>query len=257
MPEEKSDNTRVERSPIPERQRIIHKSPIIEQDQLWDASKVQRFRNLQDFINSYRVYTRQLNYDPHNQREQIQYHFNKAKDDTEGVIIDLALSGLGKGIRYLFEPIKDGGAESMVFIKRFPFTKVKKISGIPPEDMKFRTSVAPGALKTKFVGKTKEGFKYTQPKVKKVSGKEEQKVLDEIEEMALKDNWTKVVDSNYDGRLYTKNGMYYLDLEGNVGRLGRQPVNYDPTLLTYDEFIAITRKNGGKLNLLNKNSLLH
>lgn len=256
MPTEQNDNTRVEYPQIPERQKANYK-PIIKQDQLWDASKVKRFRNLQDFINSYRIYTRQLNYDPHNQREQIQYYFDKAKEDTEGVVLDLALSGLGRGIKYLTTPITDGGVETAVKMYRIPFTKVQKFSSITPKEMIFRTETAPAALKTKFVGKTKEGFKYTQPKVKKVFGKEEQKVLDEIEEIALKDNWTKVVHPNYDGRVYTKNGMYYLDLEGNVGRLGRQPVNYDPTLLTYDEFVAITRKNGGKLNLINKNSLLH
>lgn len=254
MPKEQADNTRVERTPIPERRKTNYK-PIIKQDQLWDASKVRRFRNLQDFINSYQVYVRQLNYDPHNQREQIQYHFDKAKDDTESIVIDLALSGLGRGIKYLATPITDGGAEAMVKMYRVPFTKVQKVSSITPKEMTFRTETAPAALKTKFVGKTKEGFKYTQPKVKKVSGKEEQKVLDEIEDIALKDNWTKVTNPNYDGRVYTKNGMYYLDLEGNVGRLGKQPVNYDPTLLTYEEFAAITRKNGGKLILINKNLL--
>lgn len=264
MPIEQADNTRVVKpmipDPAPERS-TTREFQIQNQPQLYDADKVQMYRNMQNLYNTnylgYGVERRPTNYDPRTPEGQaaIQSNYNYTKGNLSNFAMNLITGGAAEGVgqvtKYLATPLIDKGVESVVKISKWPFGKVIKNTQISPAQMHIRTQT-PGALKTKLLGKAKDGYRYAQSKVRKVSGKNEERVLNKIEDTALQQNWKRISLPNYDGRAYFKNGKVYLDLEGNVGETMflKRPVNFDPTILDYNEAL-LAFKFGGNIDINN------
>lgn len=274
MPIEQADNTRVERRiieptrPVPPevqeqlRQRRMQEALQQNPAQLWDADKVKRYQNMQNFYNNnffgYGIAGRQTNYDPRTPQGQaaIQANFNYAKGNAEGFMMDVATAGLTRGanqaIRWATTPVEIGrGAEAIV--RSSPVSRlVQKTTVIPRREMHARNSV-PGALKSRYVGTSNGLNTYTQPKVRILSKDQIAKAQKSLEKLMSKYGWRKITHPNLDGIGFTNGRSVVSDLGvGNIGRdwLGRVRLT-DFSLETVPAFRAAMRKHGGRL--FNKN----
>lgn len=264
MPEEKADNTRVVRPqiiplqpPTARRSRPVIQAPQ-NQAQLWDADKVKKYQNMQNFYNNnfwgYGVGGRQTNYDPRTPQGQaaIQANFDYAKSNVQNFATTLITTGAGEGIgqaiKWATTPTKIGqGAEAVVSSTPLS-TRVTKVTTIPRAEMHARNTV-PGALRSRYV-KTSNGFTtYTQPKVRILSKKQLAKVGKALEKRMSRKGWRKITHPNLQGAGYTNGKLVVTDIgPGNVGRnrLGRLRLT-DFSLETMPQFRLAMQKRGGKL----------
>lgn len=267
MPVEKSDNTRVVKSPIAissfeeqqkiderKRQKALRSNP----DQLWGTNQLRYFENLQNFYNNniwFNGLSYQTNIDPHTVEGQvaIQSNFDYAKQNAQNFAEQLAVAGIGEGIgqtvRWATTPVETGrGAEAVV--RSAPVsTRVTKVTTIPRKEMHLRNQV-PGALKADYVSTSNGMTTYTQNKVKILSADQLKKVTKSIEKLMKGKGWERVIHPNLEGLGFT-NGQYVVsDIGvGNVGRdiLGR-PRLVDFVIETVPEFRLAMQKQGGILN---------
>lgn len=268
MPIEQADNTRVVQPPIIEplpeeevkrlQQIQLQKMMQREPDQLWDADKVNRYKNMQNFYNNnffgYGVGGRQTNFDPRTPQGQaaIQSNFNYARNNakTFGELIATAAVGEGatQAIKYATTPVKIGqGAEAVVYSSPIS-TTVTKASVIPRAEMHIRNTV-PGAVRARFVG-MKDGLNtYVQSKVRIVPDGKLDKSLKALESLMTKKGWKKITHPNLDGPGYTNGQWVVSDLgSGNIGRdwLGRIRLP-DFTLESVPAFKLAMQRRGGKI----------
>lgn len=264
MPTEPSDNTRVVRRPLiqptkvrPSKARIVTPPPQ-NQAQLWDADKVKKYQNMQNFYNNnfwgYGVFGRQTNYDPRTARGQaaIQSNFNYTKSNVqnfaETLVTTGAAEGVGQIIKWATTPTKIGeGAEAVVHSAPAS-TRVVKTTTIPKSEMHVRNTV-PGAVPSTYVDSSGGLTRYTQPKVRILSKDQLAKARGAIDKLMSKNGWRKIVHPNLDGAGYTNGRWVVSDLgEGNVGKdwLGR--IRFpDFSLETMPAFRLAMQKRGGKL----------
>lgn len=270
MPVEQNDNTRVVQplrlQPIilsPEQvkqlQRQIMQQAIQQnQAQLWDAAKVKKYQNMQNFYNNnfwgYGVEGRQTNYDPRTPQGQaaIQANFDYAKSNVQNFATTLLTTGAGEGvgqaIKWATTPTKIGqGAEAIV--RSAPLsTRVTKVTTIPRAEMHARNTV-PGALRSRYI-KTSNGLTtYTQPKIRILSKKQLAKAGKALEKMMGRKGWRKITHPNLQGAGYTNGRLVATDIgPGNVGRdlFGRLRLT-DFSLETVPQFRAAMLQKGGKL----------
>lgn len=270
MPEEQADNTRVVQLPRPQpimlsseeveqlEQQRIQQAIQQDQTQLWDADKVEKYRNMQNLYNNsfwgYGVGGKQTNYDPYalQGRTAIQSNFDYTQNNLENFANILLTAGAGEGttqaIRWAITPTKIGqGAEAVV--SSVPLsTRVTKITTIPRSEMHARNTV-PGALKSRYV-KTSNGLTtYTQPKVNIISKEQLVKASKTLEKIMSRKGWRKITHPNLQGTGYTNGRLVTTDIgPGNVGRdwLGRVRL-VDFSLETVPQFRLAMQKRGGKL----------
>lgn len=270
MPTEQADNTRVVQ---PSRPQPITLSPeqveqlqrqkmqqTIEENQaqLWDADKVKRYQNLQNFYNTnafgYGLQGRPTNYDPRTLQGQaaIQSNFNYAKYnadlfDTLTTLPTMAVSAKS-AVKWATTPTKIGqGAEAVV--KSAPLSpKVTKVTTIPRSEMHMRNTV-PGALKSRYVGTSNGLTTYTQPKVRILSKEQLAKAGKALEKMMNSKGWKKITHPNLEGMGFSNGRVVASDIgPGNVGRdwLGRLRLT-DFSLETVPQFRMTMQKRGGKI----------
>lgn len=272
MPIEQQDNTRVVLPlfiPLPSKeekkqiyQAQLQKAAQQNQAQLWDADKVKRYQNMQNFYNNnfwgYGVVGRQTNYDPRTPQGQaaIQSNFNYAKNNAENFAENLLTAGIAEGagqaIKWAATPTKIGaGAEAVVSSAPLS-TKVTKVTTIPKSEMHLRNQV-PAALKANYVGSSNGLTTYTQSKVRILSESQIGKVAKALENMMNKKGWRKVTHPNLEGFGFT-NGRYVVsDLgSGNIGvdMFGR-PRLVDFVIETVPNFRLTMQKKGGILVNIN------
>lgn len=270
MPVEQADNTRVVQPPrlqpivlSPEQAEQLQRQRMQQamqqnQAQLWDADKVKKYQNMQNFYNNnfwgYGVGGRQTNYDPRTPQGQaaIQANFDYAKSNVQNFATTLLTTGAGEGvgqaIRWATTPTKIGqGAEAVVSSAPLS-TRVTKVTTIPRAEMHARNTV-PGALRSRYV-KTSNGLTtYTQPKVRILSKEQLAKAGKALERMMGKGGWRKITHPNLQGAGYTNGRLVATDIgPGNVGRdwLGRLRLT-DFSLETMPQFRLAMQKRGGKL----------
>ena len=270
MPTEPADNTRVVQPPRPQpialspeqakrlQQQRMQQISQQNQAQLWDADKVQRYQNMQNFYNNnfwgYGVGGSQTNYDPRTPQGQaaIQANFDYAKSNVENFATTLLTTGAGEGvgqaIRWATTPTKIGqGAEAVVSSAPLS-TRVTKVTTIPRAEMHARNTV-PGALRSRFV-KTSNGLTtYVQPKVRILSKEQLARAGKALERMMSKKGWRKITHPNLQGAGYTNGRLVATDIgPGNVGKdwLGRLRLT-DFSLETIPQFKLAIQKLGGKL----------
>lgn len=251
MPIEPQDNTKVV-TPIliPQQETTEIYMPVA---QLWDADKVNRYRNIQNFYNSnFWSYGNQTNYDPHTPQGQmaIQFNFNYAKNNVNNfaeTLLTAALAeGAGQVIKLATTPTEIGrGAEAIV--KSSPLsTKVTKVTTIPRSEMHVRNSV-PGALKSEYVGSNNGLHTYIQNKVRILSDDQLQKASKQLESMMNKKGWRTITHPNMQGLGFTNGRQVVSDLgPGNVGRdwLGRLRL-VDFSVESMPQFKMAMQKRGG------------
>lgn len=260
MPEEKSDNTRVESKQIivlPIKQNIPQRIP--NNDMLWDTREAERYDNMQNFYNNnfwgYGVFGRQTNHDSRISQGQkaIQSDFNYSKNNAQNFIENIAVSGIGEGIGQIIKwattPVVIGNGAEAVTSSAPLSAYVTKVSTIPRSEMHLRNTI-PGSLKAEFV-KSNNGLNvYVQPKVKILSEKQLERVSKQLEKYMESKGWNKITHPNLQGLGFT-NGRYVIsDLNhGNVGRdlLGRIRL-VDFAVETMPEFKLAMQKQGGKFN---------
>ena len=268
MPTEPSDNTRVVRPPIIERpsQRRVKVTPRVQtpqnQAQLWDADKVKRYENMQNFYNNnffgYGIQGRQTNYDPRTPQGQaaIQSNFDYARGNAanfaETLLTAGATEGLGQVIKWARTPVKIGsGAEAVVHSAPVS-PRVVKTTTIPRTEMHVRNTV-PGAVKSTYIDSSGGLTRYSQPKVRILSKENLEKARGAIDKLMSRSGWRKITHPNLEGAGYTNGRWVVSDLgHGNVGKdwLGR--IRFpDFSLETVPQFRLALQKRGGKL--LNKN----
>lgn len=270
MPIEQADNTRVVQPPRPQpiillkeqaeqlqRQRM-QQAMQQNQAQLWDADKVKRYQNMQNFYNTnvfgYGMQGRPTNYDPRTPQGQaaIQSNFNYAQYNAK--VFDTltavpAVTGVTKSaIKWATTPTKIGqGAEAIVSSAPLS-TKVTKVTTIPRSEMHMRNTV-PGALKSRYVRTSNGLTTYTQPKVRILSKEQLAKAGKALESIMRRGGWRKVTHPNLQGAGYTNGKLVATDIgPGNVGRdwLGRLRLT-DFSLETMPQFRLAMQKLGGKL----------
>lgn len=272
MPIEQQDNTRVvlppRIEPIPpeqqERLKRARTQQMIQQNQaqLWDADKIKKYQNMQNFYNNnfwgYGVSGRQTNYDPRTPQGQaaIQSNFDYAKGNVQNFAETLltagAAEGVGQAIKWATTPTKIGaGAEAVVSSAPLS-TKVTKVTTIPRAEMHMRNQV-PGALRANYVGSSNGLTTYTQSKVRILSREQLGKATKAIENIMNKKGWRRITHPNLEGLGFT-NGRYVVsDLgRGNVGVdiLGR-PRLVDFVMETVPDFRLAMQKKGGILININ------
>lgn len=272
MPVEQQDNTRVVLLPLvslpskedQERLAQIRIQQAIPQNQaqLWDADKIQRYQNMQNFYNNnfwgYGVSGRQTNYDPRTTQGQvsIQSNFDYAKGNVQNFAETLltagAAEGIGQAVKWATTPIKIGeGAEAVVSSAPLS-TKVTKVTTIPRAEMHMRNQV-PGALRADYISSSNGLTTYSQSKVRILSKEQLGKATKTIEDMMTKKGWRKVTHPNLEGLGFT-NGKYVVsDLgKGNVGvdMFGR-PRFVDFVMETVPDFRLAMQKKGGVLVNIN------
>ena len=264
MPGEQSDNTRVVRQPIIE---PIQVNPRVEkiqiyasqnQAQLWDADKVKRYENMQNFYNTnffgYGMGGRQTNYDPRTSQgqEAIQANFDYSKGNfsnfAETLVTAGATEGIGQAIRWATTPTKIGsGAEAIVHSSPIS-TKVIKTTTIPRSEMHIRNTV-PGALKSTFIDSSNGLARYIQPKVRILTQQQLNKAKGAIDKLMSKRGWQKIIHPNLEGTGYTNKKWVVSDLgQGNVRRdwLGR--IRFpDFSIESVPDFKMAIQKLGGKI----------
>lgn len=266
MPVEQSDNTRVERpliiAPIPrqEVQRMnqvrLQQASQQNQAQLWDADKVKRYQNMQNFYNNnfwgYGVGGRQTNFDPRTPQGQaaIQANFDYAKGNVQNFAETLLTAGIAEGagqaVRWATTPSKIGSGAEAIVSSAPASTRVTKVTTIPRSEMHLRNTV-PGALKSRYVGTTNGLNTYTQPKVRILSREQLSKATGQLEKLMKSKGWRKVTHPNLEGLGFTNGRHVVSDLgPGNVGRdlLGRLRLT-DFSIETIPQFrLAMQRKGG-------------
>lgn len=266
MPVEPQDNTRVVQPlliPRPPKEHMeqarrmqMQRASQQNQAQLWDADKVKRYQNMQNFYNNnfwgYGVFGRQTNYDPRTAQGQaaIQSNFDYAKSNVQNFAETLATAGIAEGagqaIKWATTPTKIGaGAEAVV--SSAPLSnKVTKVTTIPKAEMHLRNQV-PGALKANYVGTSNGLTTYTQSKVRILSKDQLGKVTKALENMMSKKGWRRITHPNLEGLGFT-NGRYVVsDLgEGNVGvNMFGKPRLVDFAIETLPDFRLAMQKKGG------------
>lgn len=270
MSTEPSDNTRVVQRPRPQpvmmseeqaeqvRRQRMQQAAQQNQAQLWDADKVKKYQNMQNFYNNnfwgHGTFGRQTNYDPRTPQGQaaIQSNFDYAKSNVENFAITLATTGVAEravqAVKWATTPVKIGsGAEAVVSSAPLS-TQVTKVTTIPRAEMHARNAV-PGALKSRYVGTSNGLTTYTQPKVRILSKEQLARAGKALEKMMSKTGWTKVTHPNLEGLGFTNGRMVASDLgPGNVGRdwLGRLRL-VDFSLEPVSAFRMAMQKRGGKL----------
>lgn len=270
MPVEQADNTRVVQPPrlqpivlSPEQAEQLQRQRMQQamqqnQAQLWDADKIKKYQNMQNFYNNnfwgYGVGGRQTNYDPRTPQGQaaIQANFDYAKSNVQNFATTLLTTGAGEGvgqaIKWATTPTKIGqGAEAVVSSAPLS-TRVTKVTTIPRSEMHMRNTV-PGALKSRYVGTSNGLTTYTQPKVRILSKEQLAKAGKALESMMRRGGWRKVTHPNLQGAGYTNGKLVATDIgPGNVGRdwLGRLRLT-DFSLETMPQFRLAMQKRGGKL----------
>lgn len=272
MPVEPQDNTRVVQPPLlprPSKQQMeqvrrieMQRAAQQNQAQLWDADKVKRYENMQNFYNNnfwgYGVSGRQTNYNPRTPQGQaaIQSNFNYAKGNVQNFAETLLTAGIAEGagqaIKWATTPTKIGaGAEAVVSSAPLS-TRVTKVTTIPKAEMHLRNQV-PGALRAKYVGSSNGLSTYTQSKVKILSGDQLGKITKALENMMNKKGWRRITHPNLEGLGFT-NGRYVVsDLgRGNVGvdMFGR-PRLVDFAIETVPDFRLAMQKKGGVIVNIN------
>ena len=271
MPVEQQDNTRVVQPPLipppskekKERMKQIKMQEAMQQNQaqLWDADKVKKYQNMQNFYNNnfwgYSTFGKQTNYDPRTSQGQaaIQSNFDYAKSNAQNFAENLVTAGIAEGtgaaIKWVTTPIKIGeGAEAVVSTAPIS-TKVTKVTTIPRSEMHLRNQV-PGALKSNYI-RTSNGLNtYTQSRVRILSEEQLEKVSKAIENLMSRKGWKRITHPNLEGLGFT-NGKYVVsDLgKGNIGVdiLGR-PRLVDFVIETVPNFkLAMQRKGGVIVNI--------
>lgn len=241
MPVEQQDNTRVVQPPLipppskekKERMKQIKMQEAMQQNQaqLWDADKVKKYQNMQNFYNNnfwgYSTFGKQTNYDPRTSQGQaaIQSNFDYAKSNAQNFAENLVTAGIS--------------------------TKVTKVTTIPRSEMHLRNQV-PGALKSNYI-RTSNGLNtYTQSRVRILSEEQLEKVSKAIENLMSRKGWKRITHPNLEGLGFT-NGKYVVsDLgKGNIGVdiLGR-PRLVDFVIETVPNFkLAMQRKGGVIVNI--------
>lgn len=257
MPVERNDNTRVNK-PKPMKPPLKRtQNPIpTNQAQLWDADKVKKYRDAQDFYNynawGYGISGVQTNYDPHTVQGQqaIQSNFDYAKSNVqnfgETLITTGAAEGAGALFRWATTPTKIGEGAEAIVSSAPASTRVTKVTTIPRSEMHVRNTV-PGAAKAKHVGSSNGLHTYTQQKVKILSPEQLQRASGQLDKLMKKAGWRKVTHPNLQGAGYT-NGRYVVsDLgPGNVGKnwLGSLRLTDFSMDLVPQFRMAIQRKGG-------------
>lgn len=268
MPIEQQDNTRIVQPQLLQRpQKEVAKQKQVQsidrhQAQLWDADKVKKYQNMQDFYNNnffgYGVFGNPTNYDPRTSQGQaaIQSNFDYAKSNAqtfgESVATGVVLDGAAMAIKYGTTPVKIGsGAEAVV--KSAPLsTKVTKTTTIPRAEMHLRNTV-PGALKSRYIGTQNGLTTYTQSKIRILTKEQIAKASKAIESRMNKKGWRRVIHQNLDGLGFTNGKHVISDLgPGNIGRdwLGR-PRLVDFAMETVPEFRIAMQRRGGTIRNIN------
>ena len=268
MPVEQSDNTRVEIRPLmprPPRQDVqranqARMQQIAQQNQaqLWDADKIKRYENMQNFYNNnfwgYGVFGRQTNYNPRTPQGQaaIQANFDYAKSNVQNFAETLVTAGVAEGtgqaIRWATTPTKIGSGAEAVVSSAPASTRVTKVTTIPRSEMHIRNSV-PGALKSKYVGSSNGLNTYTQSKVRILSKEQLAKASGQLEKLMNSKGWRKITHPNLQGLEFTNGRQVVSDLgPGNVGRdwLGRLRLT-DFSVETIPQFRLAMQRKGGVL----------
>lgn len=272
MPVEQQDNTRVVQPPLlprpskeqMEQARRIQMQRAAEQNQaqLWDADKVKRYQNMQNFYNNnfwgYGVVGRQTNYDPRTPQGQaaIQSNFDYAKSNVQNFAETLLTAGVtegaGQAIKWATTPTKIGAGAEAVVSSAPMSTKVTKVTTIPRAEMHLRNQV-PGALRADYVGTSSGLNTYTQGKVRILSKDQLGKVTKKLEGIMNKKGWRRITHPNLDGLGFT-NGRYVVsDLgAGNIGvNIFGKPRLVDFVMETIPNFRLAMQKNGGVLININ------
>ena len=269
MPVEQSDNTRVVRpSIIPMDQRVVvqranktvpQQLPPQNQAQLWDADKIKKYENMQNFYNNifwgYGVFGRQTNYNPRTPQGQaaIQANFDYAKSNVQNFAETLATTGIAEGagqaVRWATTPTKIGSGAEAIVSSAPASTRVTKVTTIPRSEMHVRNSI-PGALKSEYVGSSNGLHTYTQKKVRILSREQVAKAFGQLEKLMKSKGWKRVTHPNLQGLGFTNGRHVVSDLgPGNIGRdwLGRLRLT-DFSVETIPQFRAAMMRKGGTLN---------
>ncbi len=270
MPTELADNTRVVRPTFVEpvvlspqareqlQQRRIQELAQQNQAQLWDADKIKRYENMQNFYNNnfwgYGVFGRQTNYNPRTPQGQaaIQANFDYAKSNVQNFATTLATTGMAEGagqaIKWATTPTKIGQGAEAIVTSAPASTRVTKVTTIPRTEMHIRNTV-PGAVKSRYVGTSNGLNTYTQPKVRILSKEQLARASKALDNLMSKKGWRKITHPNLQGAGYTNGNWVVTDLgPGNVGRnwLGQLRLP-DFSIESMPAFRMAMQKRGGKL----------
>lgn len=268
MPVEQADNTRVAMPliispPKPGEVRRVNQTrsqqvPPPNQAQLWDADKVKRYENMQNFYNNnfwgYGVFGRQTNYNPRTPQGQaaIQANFNYAKSNVQNFAETLATAGIaeeaGQAVRWATTPTRIGSGAEAIVSSAPASTRVTKVTTIPRSEMHVRNTV-PGALKSRYVGTSNGLTTYTQPKVRILSKEQLAKATGQLEKLMKSKGWKRITHPNLQGLGFSNGRHVVSDLgPGNVGRdwLGRVRLT-DFSVETVPQFRAAMMRRGGTL----------
>lgn len=266
MPVEQADNTRVAMPliispPKPGEVRRVNQTrsqqvPPPNQAQLWDADKVKRYENMQNFYNNnfwgYGVFGRQTNYNPRTPQGQaaIQANFNYAKSNVQNFAETLATAGIaeGAGQTVRWAPTRIGSGAEAIVSSAPASTRVTKVTTIPRSEMHVRNTV-PGALKSRYVGTSNGLTTYTQPKVRILSKEQLAKATGQLEKLMKSKGWKRITHPNLQGLGFSNGRHVVSDLgPGNVGRdwLGRVRLT-DFSVETVPQFRAAMMRRGGTL----------
>ncbi len=230
------------------------------QAQLWDADKVKRYENMQNFYNNnfwgYGVGGRQTNYNPRTPQGQaaIQANFDYAKSNVQNFAETLATTGIAEGagqvIRWATTPTKIGSGAEAIVSSAPASTRVTKVTTIPRSEMHIRNTI-PGALKSRYVGTSNGLTTYTQPKVRILSREQLAKATGRLEKLMKSKGWKRVTHPNLQGLGFSNGRHVVSDLgPGNVGRdwLGRIRLT-DFSVETVPQFRAAMMRRGGTLKI--------
>lgn len=226
------------------------------QAQLWDADKIKKYENMQNFYNNnfwgYGVFGRQTNYNPRTPQGQaaIQSNFDYAKSNVQNFAETLATAGIAEGagqaVRQATTPTKIG---SGAVVSSAPAsTRVTKVTTIPRSEMHVRNAV-PGALKSKHVGSSNGLHTYTQSKVRILSKEQLAKATGKLEKLMRDSGWRRITHPNLQGLGFTNGRQVVSDIgPGNVGRdwLGRIRLT-DFAVEPVPQFRLAMQRKGGVL----------
>ncbi len=259
------------------------------EERIYDTNKAKYYENLQNFYNEnvfgYGIQGKQTNYDPTTPSGQaaIQSNFDYAKSNAKQFMQNVAGVGFTYGANKAITKLFDGvfptfpkgkslgnlkqysknpigsGAEAIV-IENTP-TTVGKITSIPVEEMEIRNQI-PNVAKSKYVGYVKDNGvelpTYIQKKLKVLDERSFPKYIDRLDKSMQKSGFSKVDDPSVQYRAYTNGNIVIDDVSpDNIGLdwLGR-PKMIDFNVYPISEWNAF-KKTGGKLTLINLNSLLN
>ena len=272
MPIEQQDNTRVTQPliipPLPTeyveniKKRRMQQTMQQNQAQLWDADKVKKYQNMQDFYNNnfwgYGVSGRQTNYDPRTSQGQaaIQSNFDYSKNNVQNFAETLLTAGVAEGagqaIKWATTPVRIGsGAEAVVSSAPLS-TRVTKVTTIPRSEMHLRNQV-PGALKAEYVSSSSGLNTYTQSRVRILSNEQIGKMTKAIEKLMNKKGWRKITHPNLEGLGFTNGKHVVSDLgQGNIGvDIFGRPRLIDFAIEPVPQFRLAMQKRGGTLVNIN------